>query len=173
MSYFNKELARRQANPQGRRWLFVPYDQLTGELGPLSREDPRSLGIVLVESPWKAACRPYHKQKLALITANLRHFALEQADRGVAVRHVIAEGPYAAALDPLISELGPLRVMTPAERELREDLRKLVTRGSLQVIPHEGWLSTAEQFRESDQKSPPWKMNTFYRFLRGLHQQNG
>ncbi len=57
MSYFKKELARRQAKPEGRRWLFVPYDQLTDEMGPLSREDPRSLGIVLVESPWKEARR--------------------------------------------------------------------------------------------------------------------
>jgi len=166
MSYFRKELARRQVKAGCRRWLFVPYDQLTDEIGPLSREDPRSLGIVLVENPWKAARRPYHKQKLALVISNLRHFALEQADRGVAVRHVIAEGPYATALESLIPELGPLRVMVPAERELRSDLERLVNQGSLQFIPHEGWLSTSEQFRESDIKAPPWKMDTFYRFIR-------
>ena len=135
-------------------------------MGPLSREDPKNLGIVLVENPWKAARRPYHKQKLALILANLRHFALEQADRGVAVRHVIGEGPYATALEPLIPELGPLRVMVPAERELRADLERLVSQGSLQFIHHEGWLSTSEQFMESDEKAPPWKMDTFYRFIR-------
>jgi len=166
MGYFKKELARRQAKAGGRRWLFVPYDQLTDQIGPLSREDPRNLGIVLVETPWKASRRPYHKQKLALIIANLRHFALEQANRGVAVRHVVADGPYAAALEPLIPELGPLRVMVPAERELRADLEKLVHKGSLQFIPHEGWLSTADQFGESDAKAPPWKMGTFYRFIR-------
>ncbi len=166
MGYFKKELARRQAKAGGRRWLFVPYDQLTDQIGPLSREDPRNLGIVLVETPWKASRRPYHKQKLALIIANLRHFALEQANRGVAVRHVVADGPYAAALEPLIPELGPLRVMVPAERELRADLEKLVHKGSLQFIPHEGWLSTADQFGESDAKAPPWKMDTFYRFIR-------
>jgi deoxyribodipyrimidine photolyase-related protein len=166
MSYFKKELARRQSSGKGRRWLFVPYDQLTDQIGPLSREDPKNLGIVLVETPWKAARRPYHKQKLALILANLRHFALEQADRGVAIRHVVGDGPYATALEPLIPELGPLRVMVPAERELRADLEKLANRGSLQFIPHEGRLSTAEQFRESDAKAPPWKMDTFYRFIR-------
>ena len=167
MSYFRQELARRKVASENRRWLFVPYDQLTDEIGPLSREDPRSLGIVLVENPWKAARRPYHKQKLALVISNLRHFALEQADRGVAVRHVIAEGPYATALEPLIPELGTLRVMVPAERELRLDLARLVNQGSLQFIPHEGWLSTAGQFRESDPKAPPWKMDSFYRFIRG------
>jgi len=167
MSYFRKELARRQESVHGqRRWLFVPYDQLTDEIGPLSREDPKTLGIVLVENPWKAATRPYHKQKLALVISNLRHFALEQADRGAAVRHVVSAGPYASALAPLIPELGPLRVMVPAERELRADLENLSKKGSLQFIPHEGWLSTTEHFRESDVKAPPWRMDTFYRFIR-------
>jgi deoxyribodipyrimidine photolyase-related protein len=166
MSYFRKELAKRQVGEDGRRWLFVPYDQLTDGIGPLSREDPRSLGIVLVENPWKVARRPYHKQKLALVISNLRHFALEQADRGVAVRRVIAEGPYAKALESLIPELGTLRVMVPAERELRSDLARLANQGSLQFLPHEGWLSTSEQFRQSDIKAPPWKMDKFYRFIR-------
>lgn len=167
MSYFRKELERRQGRDFGpRRWLFVPYDQMSDQIGALSREDPKTLGIVLVENPWKPSRRPYHKQKLAFILSNLRHFALEQADRGVAVRHVVADGTYASALEPLIPELGPLRVMLPAERELRADLERLVNQGSLQFLPHEGWLSTAEQFRESDVKAPPWKMDTFYRFIR-------
>jgi len=166
MGYFKKQLERRRASVEGRRWLFVPYDQLTDRVGPLSREDPKTLGIVLVENPWKPSRRPYHKQKLALILANQRHFALEQADRGVAVRHVVADGPYAAALEPLIPELGPLRVMAPAERELRADLKALADKKSLAVVPHEGWLSTTEQFMESDAKAPPWKMDTFYRFIR-------
>ena len=54
VSYFKKELERRQGNPGGRHWLFVPYDHLTDRMGPLFREEPRSLGIVLVENPWKA-----------------------------------------------------------------------------------------------------------------------
>jgi deoxyribodipyrimidine photolyase-like uncharacterized protein len=63
------------------------------------------LGILLVENPWKAARHPYHKQKLALMPANLRHFGLEQAHRGVAVRSVAASGPYHEALEPLLQEL--------------------------------------------------------------------
>ena len=88
MSVFYKELALKQPKAEGRRWLFVPYDQLTDTVGPLSREDPKSLGIVLVENAWKGDRRPYHKQKLALILTNMRHFALEQAERGIAVRHL-------------------------------------------------------------------------------------
>jgi len=166
MGLFKEALQKRQSPEEGRRWLFVPYDQLSDGLGPLSREDPRHLGIVLVENSWKAARRPYHKQKLALILTNLRHFALEQADRGVAVRHVVASGPYHEALQPLSQELGPMRAMVPAERELRTDLQRLVHRKGLELIPHEGWLTSLEQFKASAKKGPPWRMDAFYRYVR-------
>ena len=166
MSLFKKELAKRQPSSEGRRWLFVPYDQMTDRIGPLSGEESKGLGIILMENPWKAALRPYHKQKLALILANLRHFALEQADRGVAVRHVLANGPYHKTLEPLLSELAPVRVMMPAERGLREDLRGLKGKKGLEFIPHEGWVTSQETFQSSLPKGPPWRMDAFYRHVR-------
>ncbi|MDZ7266926.1 MAG: cryptochrome/photolyase family protein [candidate division KSB1 bacterium] len=176
MSRFYQQLNRWQIDPANRRWLFVPYDQLTAEIGPLSREHPRELGIVLIENTWKAGRRPYHKQKLALLLANLRHFALEQAARGVAVRHLVTAAPYREALRSLLPELGPLRVMEPAERELRVDLQSLVEEGGLQVIPHEGWLTTAAQLQESRNQRSCWRMDAFYRHVRratGILMQNG
>lgn len=85
-SHFSRALADRQSDPTRRRWLFVPYDQLSDRIGPLAAEDPGELGIVVIENTWKAARRPYHRQKLALVLANLRHFALEQAGRGEVLR---------------------------------------------------------------------------------------
>jgi len=166
MSVFRRKLADHRADPRGRRWLFIPYDQLSDSIGPLAREDPKTLGIVLVENPWKAARRPYHKQKLALILANLRHFALEQVARGVAVRHLVAHGPYRKALEPLVSELGTIKMMAPAERELRADLQTLVDAGGLELIPHEGWLTTHDEFRAGAGEGPPWRMDAFYRCVR-------
>lgn len=166
MSVFRRELAKRQTDPSSRRWLFVPYDQLSNAIGPLAREDPRNIGIVIVENPWKAGRRPYHRQKLALILANMRYFALEQAERGVAVRHVVAQGPYRTALEPLVRELGSLDTMVPAERELRTDLQPLVEARRLKLIPHEGWLTTLEQFHGSAGDDPPWRMDAFYRVNR-------
>src|SRR4051812_44956127 len=105
MSVFRRELEQRQHRTRetGRRWLFVSYDQLSADIGPLAREDPRTLGIVVVECPEKAARRPYHKQKLALVLANLRHFALEQAARGIRVRHIVADS-YAEAIRSAVPE---------------------------------------------------------------------
>jgi deoxyribodipyrimidine photolyase-related protein len=175
-SAFLEQLTSRQPGESGRRWIFVPYDQLSDRMGPLSREDPREVGIVVVENPWKAAQRPYHRQKLALVLANLRQFALEQAARGVAVRHVVARGPYRSALRPLAAELGSLRVMRPAERELRMDLAPLLDEGSLVEERHEGWLTDPEDFLSSQAKGPPYRMDAFYRHVRrrsGILMENG
>ena len=166
MSLFTSALAERQPDPADRRWIYVPYDQLSAEIGPLSRKDPSEIGIVLVENPWKASRRPYHQQKLALVLANGRHFALEQAERGVAVRLEIARGPYRDKLAELASELGPLEVMRPAEYELRLDLEPLLSSGALVDIPHEGWLSDSSDFDASQKEKPPWRMDAFYRQVR-------
>lgn len=143
----------------------MPYDQLTDALGPLSRIPARELGIVLVESPYKAGLRPYHKQKLALVLANGRHFALEQARRGVAVEYVVAQGPYRDALSEVVSRRGALTMMEAAERELRVDIAPLVERGSIEVVPHEGWLTTQDDF-DPKRAGPPWRMDPFYRRVR-------
>jgi deoxyribodipyrimidine photolyase-related protein len=163
---FSRLLRERQSDSKRRRWLFVPYDQLSHAAGPLAEEDPGELGIILIESRSKAERRPYHKQKLALVLTNQRHFALEQAERGVAIRYVATSEPYGPPLESLASELGALRVREPAERELRADLASLVASGALEVVPHGGWLTTREQFRASQPKEPPWRMDAFYRHVR-------
>jgi deoxyribodipyrimidine photolyase-related protein len=170
-SVFARRLAQR--NPTGdraeRRWLYVPYDQLHDGIGPLAREEPGRLGIVLVESPAKAGRRPYHRQKLALVLANQRHFALEQVARGVAVRHVVHEAGFAPALSEAAAELGPLTMMEAAERELRAELAPLVDSGVVKVVPHEGWLTSRETFLASQEHAPPYRMDAFYRAVRREH----
>ena len=84
----------------------------------------------------------------------------------MAVRHVVADGPYRTALAPLVEELGPLRMMLPAERELRVDLQPLFESGSIRLLPHEGWLTTEGQFKESASQGLPWRMDAFYRHVR-------
>jgi deoxyribodipyrimidine photolyase-related protein len=174
-SRFSSELRARQTDPSNRRWAFVAYDQLSDQIGLLATVDPREAGIVLVESPAKARSRPYHKQKLALILANQRQFALEQAARGVAVRYVVSPGSYADALAPIAGDVGPLDVMRPAERELRQDLAPLLESGGIVERPHDGWLTTRAQF-DASQAGPPWRMDAFYRHVRrdsGILMQRG
>jgi deoxyribodipyrimidine photolyase-related protein len=161
---------------RARRWRYLPYDQLSGALGRLATDDPRTIGVVLVECPAKAARRPYHKQKLALLLANQRHFALELAARGVDVRLVVARtdsmgGPaedFASTLRRVAGVVGPLTVMRPAEYELRHELAPLVADGLLVEQHHDGWLTTPDQFARATPGRPhgPWRMDAFYRLVR-------
>lgn len=168
MATFTRRLASCRAAgtaDESRRWIFVPYDQLNDTIGPLSEQAAGETGIVLVESSQKASRRPYHKRKLALVLANMRHFALEQARRGVRVDYRFSERGYADVLDEVTRERGPLEVMEPAERELRLELAPLVERRVLRVVPHAGWLTTSEDFAAA-QDGPPWRMDSFYRHVR-------
>ncbi len=166
MSELRKALARFKPDLSGRRWVFVAYDQLTAAVGPLADIPVRELGIVLVEAPQKASHRPYHRQKLATVLANLRHFALEQAARGVAVHHVVSPGSYADALSALPASMLPLLAMVPAERELRKDLEGMVRAGTLTYVPNAIWATRRDDFVESQGDKPPYRMDAFYKHVR-------
>lgn len=166
MSVFTKSLRELSPEPGGRRWVYAPYDQLSDRIGPLSQEDPESLGLVIIESAGKARRRPYHKQKLALLLASQRQFALEQARRGVAIRFIATQGGFAEALQGVISDLGTLRMQEPAERELGLELQPLVRSGSLEVVPHGGWLTRRATFLASQKEGRPFRMDAFYRAVR-------
>ncbi|MFO0611684.1 MAG: cryptochrome/photolyase family protein [Polyangiaceae bacterium] len=147
-----------------RRFVYVPYDQLTDAVGPLSRLRPSERGIVLVESWGKPARRPYHQQKLALLLANQRQFALEQARLGADVR-LLAGPSFEAALDRAVADVGPLLMMEAAERELREELAPILSSGKIAVEPHAGFLSSSADF-EAACPAPPYRMDAFYRHMR-------
>jgi len=161
MRQFFEHLKQINPSSRGRSWLYIPYDQLSDQIGRLSREKPEALGILLVENPEKAARRPYHKQKLAWILTQQRRFALEQAARGVCVDYRV--GDYATEVSKRSCQ-----VARPAEWELRQEL------AGLEFLPHEGWLTSREQFLALGK--PPWRMDAFYRKVRketGILMQDG
>lgn len=167
VTVFRKALAERLTGRKERRfWFYLPYDQLTADIGPISRVDPGEAGVILIESPWKAARRPYHRQKLALIIANTREFALEQAARGVAVQHIVVNGPYRDAFGDTSRYTAPIQVMRPAEYELRQDLAPLLAGGELVEVPHEGWITSEHILKASHPKGPPYLLERFYRAAR-------
>jgi deoxyribodipyrimidine photolyase-related protein len=159
-----------------RRWIFVPYDRLTDRTGPIAQQPAAETGIVLVESSAKAHRRPYHKKKLVLVISNMRHFALEQAARGVSVLYHVSDETHGHALLHLQRHRGlpALTAMQPAERELRLDLDDAVSHGlHLTLVPDTAWLSTQEDFLAV---YGPWKPGKSYvmdRFYRRMRQQSG
>jgi deoxyribodipyrimidine photolyase-related protein len=176
LSAFRDALDEAAPDAEPERWVYHPYDQLSLELGPLARAERGSVGVVLVESAWKAGRRPYHKQKLALLLASQRHFALEAARAGVPVRFLAGDEDYATQLRPAAEEVGGLSCMRPAERELRENLAPLVEDGLLEVTEHEGWLTTDADFEAAGDAEGPWRQDAFYRAVRrrtGILMEDG
>ncbi len=149
-----------------RRWVYVPYDRLNGEAGPLATASPNDTGVIFVESTAKAERRPYHKKKLALLLANGRHFALELAARGFKVLYVGTNLPMGEALAQACGRHGITRVVTtrPAERELRQDLAPYAA--LLDEQPDPTWMTTRADFEASHPKGPPYLMERFYRRVR-------
>jgi deoxyribodipyrimidine photolyase-related protein len=150
MSVFRERLRTSSTARAPRGWVFVPYDQLTHEVGPLSRTAPGELGIVVVEAPAKAGRRGYHKQKLALVLANLRHSCLEQAARGVPVVHLVSDdpdAPYARALARFLDDKG----LDPFDRALRRRTGILMEAGE----PVGGRFSFDEENRKPWKGTPP------------------
>jgi deoxyribodipyrimidine photolyase-related protein len=168
VSFFLRALGRRNAVRSSlgdKRWVYVPYDQLTTEVGPLARSAPSETCVVLIESAEKPTRRRYHKKKLAFVLSNQRHFALELAERGFAVLYLTGSLSYAAQLEAALSEHQPREVLVqrPAERELREELRTVV---GLREVANEQWLTTEDDFVGACGERPPWRMDAFYRYVR-------
>ncbi len=134
---------------KSRRWIYVPYDRLHDGVGPLSETKPQDAVVVLMESRGKGTRRPYHKKKLTLVLSAMRHFALEQAERGCRVVYGASPTSFSDGLFALQSrwQWPEIVVNRPAERELRVELREAKEAGlRVHVVSDTAWLSTTEDF---------------------------
>ena len=62
---------------QPEKWFFVCYDQLNHDIFPWASSNRDKIGLIFIESLEKGNSLNFHKQKLALILSNMRHFAKE------------------------------------------------------------------------------------------------
>ena len=159
-----------------RRWIYVPYDRCTDRTGPLTEQPAADTGIIIVESTAKALRRPYHKKKLIVLISSMRHFALEQAARGVAVLYHFSPDSHGTALLHLqqTRKLPTLTVMVPAERELRLDLAQAQARGlNLNLVPDTTWCSKTDDFLATYGPFQPGRSYVMDRFYRRMRQETG
>lgn len=183
---FDAQIARFRptaAEAAARTWVYHPYDRLTMDTGPLAELGPKKAGLILVESPAKIIPRPYHRKKLVLVLSSERHFALEAAERGFKILYVRNQKSFGDGLLDVQQEfaLPEIRVMHPAERELRQDLQRAVARGlRLKYVTDTTWLSTDEDFDQvfmrPTQRPKHLVMDRFYRVMRqktGLLMHSG
>jgi deoxyribodipyrimidine photolyase-related protein len=179
MQTFAKQIAAyapKAAEIKARRWIYVPYDRFTDRTGPLSEQPADQTGIVIVESTAKALRRPYHKKKLVVLISNMRHFALEQAARGVRVLYHFSPESHGSALLQLQRDrkLPALVCMTPAERELRLDLHQAIEDGlQMNFVEDTTWASTTQDFLAVYGEFKAGKSYVMDRFYRRMRQQTG
>ena len=166
------------AEARTRRWIYVPYDRLHDGVGPLSDTAPEDAVVVLMESRAKGTRRPYHKKKLTLVLSAMRHFALEQGERGCRVVYGASPHSFGEGLLELQAKWGwdELVVNRPAERELRVDLEAARAAGlRVREVEDTAWLSTTADFegvfgamkvREQKAGQRQYLMDRFYRAMR-------
>jgi deoxyribodipyrimidine photolyase-related protein len=155
--------------PRPACWAVLP-DQL--DLGGWRRRvlEARGQGeaapsAVLVESREWLSRRPYHRQRVALIMLNLRAFADELRALGVDVDHRVVDGSMVDAFRAVADVRGPLRILEPAEREVRVELQPLIESGRLEAHANPHWMTTAADFAAA-RGSGGWRMDAFYRAVR-------
>ncbi len=166
------------AEAKTRRWIYVPYDRLHDGVGPLAETRPEDAVLVFIESRAKGTRRPYHKKKLTLVLSAMRHFALEQAERGCRVVYGQSAASFGDGLLELQTTWGwdELVVNRPAERELRVELEGARSAGlRVREIEDTAWLSTTADFegvfgpmklREQKAGQRQYLMDRFYRAMR-------
>ncbi len=115
-----------------------------------------------MESRAKGTRRPYHKKKLTLVLSAMRHFALEQAERGCRIVYGASPTSFADGLLELQQrwQWTELVVNRPAERELRVELRAAKDAGlRIRAVRDTAWLSTTEDFEKVFGKLKPARRN--------------
>jgi deoxyribodipyrimidine photolyase-related protein len=173
------------AEAASRHWIYIPYDRLHQNVGPLADTVPEETILVFMESRAKGTRRPYHKKKLTLVLSAMRHFALEQAQRGAKVVYGTSLTSFTDGLLDLQQQWSWPELLTnrPAERELRIEL-EAATDLRLTFLPDTAWISTADDFETVFGKPRPrekptqrqYLMDRFYRAVRhntSLLMENG
>ena len=151
------------------RHHLVLGDQLSLVAGPLSRAEPAETVVLLVEALDWGRRRPYHRQKLILLYAAMRHFAREAAAAGFVVRERRVATFEAGVAEHLAEYPGAaLELMEPADHGVASSLRAAVEKhgGSLQVVPNELWLTSAAEFDAWAGSRATCRMEGWYREMR-------
>jgi len=185
-----KQFEPSEAEAKQRRWIYVPYDRLHDRVGPLSETSPDEAIVVLMESRAKGTRRDYHKRKLTLVLSAMRHFALEQAQRGCRVVYGASPASFSDGLLALQErwQWKELVVNRPAERELRVELREARESRGLRIraVRDSAWMTSTEDFeavfgkaeipseqRSGTQQASARRQYLMDRFYRAMRRKTG
>lgn len=145
--------------------VWVLGDQLTREVGPLSRADDER--VLMIEAREFARKLPFHPHKLVAVFAAMRHFRDElRADTYTVEYHTVET--FGEGLDAHFADHpgDRLECMRPASHGAGERLTDLVDErgGDLALVENELFLCAPDEFDEWAGES--FKQEEFYRMMR-------
>ena len=154
---------------------LVLGDQLSDALSALSDLDPSRDVVLMAEVNDEATYVRHHKQKIALIFAAMRSFALRLEARGVAVRYVRIDDP--ANTHSIVGELhralegqpfGAVVMTECGEWRLAEALAAFagVVGLPVDIRPDGRFICTHDRFRRWASGKSQLRMEFFYREMR-------
>ena len=147
--------------------ILILGDQLSLEV--FGAFNPDSTQFLMLESTARGRSVEYHKQKLALVYAAMRHFRFELEQAGFKVHYrrceAFSDGLKAHFDDFPKLELG---LMQPSDFGVEETLSRVVSQlgGTLEMFPNSLWLSINSDFDTWARGKKEWRMEFFYREMR-------
>ncbi len=127
------------------RTIWVLGDQLSRRVGPLANATPGRDRVLLVEAADKIRSKRWHRQRLHLILASMRHFAAELETEGFDVDYRRAT-TMADGLAHHQSVYAPSEVVVMAP--LNWDGRQLLERLDVTISPNDQFLCSPEAFAQ-------------------------
>ena len=149
--------------------VYVLGDQLSLQVGPLSRLNPSETVVLMVESLERGRSVPFHKQKLGLVYSAMRHFKLELEAAGFGVNYQ-ARATWIEGIQAHLEQYpgAKLLLMQPADYGVDAMLQTMIQThgGTLEVVPNELWLSSESDFDSFAKGKKSLRMEFFYRKMR-------
>ena len=154
------------------RTIWILGDQLTRQHSGLALGDPRKDQVIMIESRSRASHLNYHKVKLAMGFAAMRHFADELRQSGWTVDyHELSQTPdFLSALKLHLSSKKPTGfvMMEPNNFFEREDIGKIVKKIGVEIsfTPPVQFLRSREDFSAWATGKKRLLMESHYRDMR-------
>jgi len=153
----------------GSETVWITGDQCSMRNTALLSADKRIATVLMIESVDRGNLLRYHKKKLVLIYATMRHFRDQLLEAGWKVDYYAERPDFRTALDQHIYKCKPDRflLMQQSEYGATEKLLSMLGVLSAEILPHCNFISCADDY-ESLHRSPEARvtMENFYRMMR-------
>ncbi len=153
-------------------------DQLTQDMSALAHVDPDGDVILMMEVMEEIICVGYHKQKIVLVLAAMRHFAETLRQRGLKVDNVRLDAPentgnFTSKIQRAVTRHRPSRIVLtePSEWRVQSMVKgwEALTSTPVEILSDHRFFASRARFAAWASERSGWRMEHFYREMRREH----